>query len=120
MQQRSLNQMTRDARSVADQLGTQTTEALIRAVSGARQRSHEGVETAAAGMEALGGKVEQVGHKTARSTPSLALPRVSVRAAWRAGRYIGRIEGALRLARFGTRFWWRRRQRRKDGQRSMA
>lgn len=118
----SLDQMTRDARSVADQLGAQTTEALIRAVSGARRVSNEGVAAATAGAEALGGQIEQAGQEIAQGAQALALPGASARTAWRAGRFVGRIEGALRLARFGVRFWWKRRQRGRgeEGRRSVT
>ena len=101
-------QMTTDARSLADRLGSQTTEALIRAVSGVQQTSSEGLSTAAAGAAAVGG---QIGEGITGGVQTLALPNTSARMAWRAGRFVGRIEGAVRLASFGVRFWWRRRQR---------
>lgn len=102
------NQMTADARSLADRLGSETTEALIRAVSGVQQTSSEGLSTAAAGAAAVGG---QIGEGITEGVQTLALPNTSARMAWRAGRFVGRIEGAVRLASFGIQFWWRRRRR---------
>lgn len=103
------NQLTADARSLADRLGSQTAEALIRAASGTKQTAGEGVSTAAAGMAAVGG---QVGQGITEGVEAIALPNTSARMAWRAGRLVGRVEGAVRLAAFGVRFWWKRRQRR--------
>jgi hypothetical protein len=113
MRDMSLNRMKGDVRSLADRIGSQTTEALIRAASGVKEASGEGMTTSVGGAQHLG---EQVGHDISERTQSLALPTPSARVAWRAGRMVGRIEGAVRLAWFGVRFWWRRRQREKHDQ----
>ena len=120
MRESPFNHMTSDARSLADRLGAQTTEALIRAASGVQQTATEGLATAREGAESAGGQIGQVGQGIAESVQTLALPNTSARMAWRAGRVVGRIEGAVRLAAFGVRFWWRRRQRQrgKQGQQS--
>lgn len=118
MQDLSLNRMTADARSLADRLGTQTTEALIRAASGVQQTTSEGLATAREGAESAGDQISQFGQGIADGMQDLALPNTSARMAWRAGRFVGRIEGAVRLAAFGVRFWWRRRQRGNQGQSS--
>lgn len=115
MRDRRFNQLATDARSLADRFGTQTTEALIRAVSGVQSTTSEGLATALEGAQAAGG---QVGRGITEGVQSLALPTTSTRVAWRSGRFVGRIEGAVRLAAFGVRFWWRRRQRR--GQQQQA
>lgn len=107
----SFNRMTADARSLADHLGAQTTEALIRAVSGVQQTASEGLATAREGAEGASSQIGQIGHGMAEGVRTLSLPNTSARMAWRAGRFVGRIEGAVRLAAFGGRFWWRRRQR---------
>lgn len=113
MRNLSFNQMTTDARSLADRLGSQTTEALIRSVSGVQQASSEGLSAATTGAAAVGG---QIGQGITEGVQSLALPTTSTRMAWRAGMLVGRIEGAVRLAAFGVRFWWRRRQHRRQKQ----
>ncbi len=107
----SFNHLTTDARSLADQLGAQTTEALIRAVSGVQQIANEGLATAQEGVGSAGVQIAQIGQGMAEGVQTLTLPNTSARMAWRAGRFVGRIEGAMRLAAFGVRFWLRRRQR---------
>jgi hypothetical protein len=111
-----INRMRTDAQSLADQIGAQTTEALIRSVSGVQQTMSEGLATAREGAETAAGQLGQAGQGISEGLQSVALPTTSARMAWRAGRFVGRIEGAVRLARFGVRFWWRRRQRRGQGQ----
>lgn len=117
MQDLRLNQMTTDARALADHIGSQTAEALIRATSGIQQASSETLATAADGIQSVGG---WVGHEVAETTQTIALPSASARTAWRAGRFVGRIEGAVKLALFGVRFWRRRQKRRGQQQRSVA
>lgn len=112
------DQMTTEARSLADRLGAQTTEALIRAVSGVQQTTNEGLAAARESAEATGRQIGQIGQGMAEGVQAMALPNTSTRMAWRAGRLVGRVEGAVRLAAFGVRFWWRRRQRGRQGQRS--
>lgn len=114
----SLNRMTAEARSLADRIGVETTEALIRAASGVQQTSGEGLAAAMTGAKAVG---KEVGHEITEGVQVLALPTGSARAAWRAGRFVGRIEGAMKLALFGIRLWWRRRGKsRREGQSSPA
>ncbi len=113
MRVQPVNRITTDARSLADRIGSQTTEALIRAVSGAQQVASEGIETAREGAQ---GASEQVGQGVAEGIQTLTGRNTSVRIAWRAGRLVGRVEGALRLASFGVRFWWKRRRRRGAGE----
>lgn len=108
------NQMTTDARSLADRFGAQTTEALIRAATGVQATASDGLATAKEGAAAAGGQIGQIGQGMAEGMQSIALPNTSARVAWRAGRFVGRIEGAVRLAAFGVRFWWRRRQRQRQ------
>jgi hypothetical protein len=103
--------MTTDARSLADRLGSQTTEALIRAVAGVQQSASVPAEAARASAEAASQHIGQAVHGLAEGVQDVALPTFSTRMAWRAGRVVGRIEGAIRLAAFGVRFWWRRRRR---------
>lgn len=110
----SLNRLTNDARSLTDRLGAQTTEALIRAATGVQATASEGLATAKEGAAATGTQVGQIGQGVAEGMQTLALPNTSTRMAWRAGRFVGRIEGAVRLAAFGVRFWWRRRQRQRQ------
>lgn len=120
MQDLQLNRMTADARALADQIGSQTAEALIRATSGIQQTSSEKLTTAVEGVQAAGGRI---GHEVAEATQTITLPSASARTAWRAGRFVGRIEGAMKLALFGLRFWRRRQQRQKrkgQWQRSVA
>lgn len=114
MQDVPLSQMTTEARSLADRLGAQTTEALIRAATGVQETASDGLAAVKEGTEAAGGQIGQIGQGVAEGVQTLALPNMSARMAWRAGRLIGRIEGAVRLAAFGIRFWWRRRQRGKQ------
>ena len=111
MQDLSLNSITSDAQALANYLGTQTTEALIRAVSGVQQTAREGVAAVRDGAESAGSQISQVGQELAGGIQTVVVPKMSARMAWRAGRTVGRIEGAVRLAAFGARFWWRRRQR---------
>lgn len=108
MQNLSLGQMSTEARSLADRIGSETTEALIRAVSGVQQASSQGAEVALTGAQAVG---KEVGHDVAEGARALALPTGSARAAWRTGRVVGRIEGAVKLAMFGVGLWWRVRRR---------
>jgi len=105
-----IGRMTSDVRSLAEQIGSQATEALIRVASGVEQASGEGLSAAASSAQRVGG---QAGQTVSGQVQSLALPTVSARVAWRAGKIIGRVEGAVRLARFGVRIWWRQRQRRR-------
>lgn len=102
------DRLTSDARALAEQFGTQTTEALIRAVSGVQEASGESIASATASAQSVS---ERAGRAVAEQAPDIALPNTSTRVAWRAGRFVGRIEGAFRLARFGGRVWWRQRQR---------
>lgn len=111
MRDLSLNSITSDAQALAGYLGTQTTEALIRAVSGVQQTAQEGVAAVRDGAESAGSQISQVGQELAGGIHTLVVPKMSARMAWRAGRTVGRIEGAVRLAAFGARFWWRRRRR---------
>jgi hypothetical protein len=116
MRSLSFDRMRTDAQSLADRLGAQTTEALIRSVSGVQQTVSEGLTTAREGAETATGQLGQVGQGISEGLQNVALPTTSARMAWRAGRFVGRIEGAVRLAIFGVRFWWRRRQRQGRGQ----
>lgn len=111
MRDRSFDQLTVNARSLADRLGVETTEALIRAVSGVESSAAEGVSALQKGQEAAVSGGQQLGSDISRRLQTLAAPTPSARLAWRAGRVVGRVEGAMRLAAFGVRFWWRRRQR---------
>jgi hypothetical protein len=111
-----LNRIGSDAQSLADRVGTQTAEALIRAISGVQQSASGQLETARAGAAVAGEQVGQITRGVAEGVQSVALPSPSARLAWRAGRLVGRIEGAVRLAAFGVRFWWRRRQREPQGE----
>ncbi len=113
MRVQPVNRITTDARTLADQIGSQTTESLIRAVSGAQKAASEGIETAREGAQAAN---EQVGQGGVEGIRALTGQNTSVRIAWRAGRLVGRVEGALRLASFGVRFWWKRRRRRSAGE----
>jgi hypothetical protein len=123
MQNLTLHRMTSDARSLADRFGTQATEALIRSVSGVQETANEGLASVregvmatgsqiGQGVAAAGGQVEQGITEGAQALT----PNTSARVAWRAGRLVGRVEGAVRLAAFGVRFWWRRRGRRAAGE----
>ena len=116
MKNLSFNDLTTDARSLADRLGAQTTEALIRAAAGIQQTANEGVTTAREGTQSAIGMISPIQQGVTEGVQTLALPTTSARMAWRAGRFVGRLEGAVRLAAFGVRIWWRRRQRSKQGQ----
>jgi hypothetical protein len=107
-----------DARSLADQLGSQTTETLIRAVSGVQQAASAPAEVAREGAGAAGNQIGQAVHGVADGVQNVALPTPSARMAWRAGRVLGRIEGAIRLAVFGLKVW--RRTRKRAGQTRQA
>jgi hypothetical protein len=113
----SFNRMREDTRSLAERLGAQTTEDLIRAASGVPQTVGAGLATAREGAQSAAGQLGQAGHDLAEGLQSVALPTTSARMAWRTGRLVGRIEGAVRLASFGVRFWWRRRRARGQGSR---
>lgn len=105
-----------DAQSLADQVGAQTADALIRAISGVQETASGQMQTARAGVAEAGEQVGKITHGVAEGVQGVALPTPSLRMAWRAGRIVGRIEGAIRLAAFGVRFWWKRRRRAKQGE----
>ena len=116
MRDQTLDQLTANARSLADQFGAETTETLIRAISGIERTATEGTTAVQKGQEAVVSGGQQLGGAISRGMQTMATPTPSTRLAWRAGRFVGRVEGAMRLAAFGVRLWRRQRQRGRNKQ----
>lgn len=106
--------MTTDAQSLPDHIRTQAAASLARPASGARkipQIPREALANALTGAQVIRNRIA---HTLGEGARVFARPTRSSRAAWHAGRFVGRIEGALKLALFGVRLWWRRRNTRED------
>ncbi len=105
--------MTTDAQSLPDHIRTQAAASLARPSSGARKlpRPREGLANMLTGAGIIR---KGIAHTLGEGARVFARPTRSSRAAWHAGRFVGRIEGALKLALFGVRLWWRRRNTRHD------
>ncbi len=105
--------MTTDAQSLPDHIRTQAAASLARPSSGARKlpRPREGLANMLTGAGIIRNRIAHIldGPIWAR-----VLPSRSTCVAWHIGRFVGRIEGALKLALFGVRLWWRRRNTRHD------
>ncbi|HEY7782923.1 MAG TPA: hypothetical protein VIC85_22210 [Ktedonobacterales bacterium] len=116
-----LVRLTNDTRALAERMGSETTAALVRAAAGVRVTTETVASAAAEGAGTLG---RTAGEGIAGGVRAAAFPSVGARGAFRMGRFVGRIEGAVKLALFALRRWRRRANRRqvaaRDAQRARS
>ena len=94
-----LIRLTNDTRALAERMGSETTAALVRAAAGVRMTT----ETVACGGGCRAGTLGRTaGEGIAGGVRAAAFPSVGARGAFRMGRFVGRIEGAVKLALFAA------------------
>lgn len=82
----------------------------------ADKTAHATGQTVSQGMESTLDSMQQIKHRLEDAAQVLPSAPTSRRLAWRMGRLLGRVEGAIWLSSKGIGIWWRRTRKRSQHQ----
>ena len=105
MPETTSHELGEKARSLIGDSTSSVRDAAGRTAAATGQTMTQGMESTLEGMQ-------QIRHKLEGAAQGLPSAPKSTRLAWRAGRWLGRVEGVIWLGSKGAGIWWKRTRKR--------